>query len=100
MPICSQPYPDDHLNQANCLNLIINAIITWNTVYMQAAIDHLQQHGQVISEDALAQLSPVRFAHINVHGKYSFDISVPLLNNGLRPFTGDAGTAAFGAAPD
>ena len=95
-----KPYPDDHLNQANCLNLIINAIITWNTVYMQAAIDHLQQHGQVISEDALAQLSPVRFAHINVHGKYSFDISVPLLNNGLRPFTGDAGTAAFGAAPD
>ena len=82
-------YPDDPLNQANCLNLIINAIITWNTVYMQAAIDHLQQQGQMISENDLAQLSPVRFEHINIHGKYSFDISVPLLHNGLRPLADD-----------
>lgn len=56
---------------------------------MQAALDHLQQQGQLIPEDALAQLSPVRFEHINIHGKYSFDISVPLLNNGLRPLAAD-----------
>lgn len=78
-------YPDDHLNQANCLNLITNAIIVWNTVYMQAAVQHLRQNGQVISEDEMSHLSPVRFEHINVYGKYSFDISVPLNSEGLRP---------------
>lgn len=84
-------YPDDHSNQANCLNLITNAILAWNTVYMQAALDHLHRQGQAIPEDVLAQLSPARFEHINIHGKYSFDISVPLINNGLRPLVGGGG---------
>jgi len=78
-------YPEDHLNQANCLNLVVNAIAVWNTVYMQAAIQHLRLSGQEISEDELARLSPVRYEHINIYGKYSFDISETLTNNGLRP---------------
>ena len=81
-------YPDEHLNQANCLNLITNAILVWNTVYMQAAIDHLRGQGQAITEEDLAHLSPARFEHINIYGKYSFDISVPLSNGGLRPLVG------------
>jgi len=78
-------FPEEHLNQANCLNLIVNAVIVWNTVYMQAAITHLRQRGQKISEEELAQLSPVRFEHINVHGKYTFEFSEPLTDAGLRP---------------
>jgi len=77
-------YPEEHLNQANCLNLIVNAVIVWNTVYMQSALQYLQTTGQQITEEELGHLSPVRFEHINVHGKYSFDISVPLDANGLR----------------
>lgn len=77
-------YPEAHLNQANCLNLIINAIIVWNTVYMQAAVQHLRENGQEITDEELSHLSPVRYEHINVHGKYSFDISVPLNELGLR----------------
>jgi TnpA family transposase len=79
-------FPEEHLNQANCLNLIVNAVIVWNTVYMQAAIAHLRQSGQEISQEALSQLSPVRFEHINVHGKYTFEFSEPLTEAGLRPF--------------
>jgi TnpA family transposase len=78
-------YPEEHLNQANCLNLIVNAVIVWNTVYMQVAIQHLRQMGQTITEEELAQLSPVRFEHINVYGKYSFDLTGPLTEAGLRP---------------
>ena len=81
-------YPDEHINQANCLNLITNAITVWNTVYMQVAIDHLRGRGQEITEQDLVHLSPARFEHINIHGKYSFDISVPLSNGGLRPLVG------------
>lgn len=79
-------YPEEHLNQANCLNLVVNAIAVWNTVYMQAATQHLRNSGQEISEDELTSLSPVRYEHINIYGKYSFDISEALTNNGLRPF--------------
>jgi TnpA family transposase len=78
-------YPEEHLNQANCLNLIVNAVIVWNTVYMQVAIQHLRHMGQTITEQELAQLSPVRFEHINVYGKYSFDLTGPLTEAGLRP---------------
>jgi TnpA family transposase len=81
-------YPDEHINQANCLNLITNAITVWNTVYMQLAIDHLRGRGQEITQADLGSLSPARFEHINIHGKYSFDISVPLTNGGLRPLVG------------
>ncbi len=81
-------YPDEHINQANCLNLITNAIITWNTVYMQATLDYLHEQGLNISEAELAHLSPARFEHINIHGKYLFDISAPLTNNGLRHLDG------------
>jgi TnpA family transposase len=78
-------YPEEHLNQANCLNLVTNAITVWNTVYMQAAIEHLREQGEAISEEELSHLSPARFEHINIYGKFSFEISVPLNNAGLRP---------------
>lgn len=78
-------YPEEHLNQANCLNLIVNAVAVWNTVYMQAAIEHLKSIGQYISESDLEHLSPVRYEHINVFGKYSFDSPATLNDEGLRP---------------
>lgn len=81
-------YPQEHLNQANCLNLITNAITVWNTVYMQSAIEHLKAQGEEISEEELSHLSPARFEHINIYGKFSFEISVPLSNDGLRPLVG------------
>ena len=34
-------------NQAMCLNLITNAVVVWNTVYMQAVLDHLGTEGGV-----------------------------------------------------
>lgn len=78
-------YPQEHLNQANCLNLIVNAVAVWNTVYMQAAIQHLQNSGQDISDADLERLSPVRYEHINVFGKYSFERPSVLTDEGLRP---------------
>ena len=80
-------FPQQHLQMANCLNLLSNAIVLWNTVYMQAALDYLRQSGRDISEEEIVHLSPTRIEHINIHGKYQFEISVPLANNGLRPLT-------------
>jgi Tn3 transposase DDE domain-containing protein len=32
-------HPEDQLNQATCLNLVTNAVIVWNTVYLWEAIE-------------------------------------------------------------
>ena len=36
--VVSQKSEDGQANQAGCLNLLTNAVIVWNTVYMQAAL--------------------------------------------------------------
>ena len=75
---------EEQLNQAACLNLVVNAITVWNTVYMQAALDQLKSEGYEISEDDVKHLSPARSEHINMYGKYYFNIEEGLKRNGLR----------------
>jgi TnpA family transposase len=72
-------------NQAMCLNLVTNAVVVWNTVYMQAVLDQLQTEGYPVAEEDLAHLSPARFEHVNPYGKYVFPIDQALQRHGLRP---------------
>src|SRR5260370_35658740 len=60
---------EEQVHQATCLNLLTNCVITWNTVYMAAAIDQLRQEGYAVQESDLAYLSPCRYEHINSYGK-------------------------------
>lgn len=71
-------------NQAMCLNVVTNAVIIWNTVYMQAALDQLRSEGYPVQEEDLAHLSPARFEHINPFGKYYFPIEQARNRHGLR----------------
>ena len=71
-------------NQAMCLNVVTNAVIIWNTVYMQAALDQLRAEGYPVQEEDLAHLSPARFVHINPYGKYFFPIEQARNRQGLR----------------
>ena len=52
-------------NQAGCLNLVTNAVVTWNTVYMAAVIDRLRAEGKTVNEEDIARLSPARYEHID-----------------------------------
>lgn len=79
-----QRHHEDQLNQAACLNLVINAITIWNTVYMQAALDELKNEGYEIKEDDMKNLSPARSEHINMYGKYYFNVEEGLKKKGLR----------------
>jgi TnpA family transposase len=56
-------------NQAGCLNLVTNAVVTWNTVYMAAVIEQLRTEGRTVNEEDIARLSPARYEHINPYGK-------------------------------
>ena len=62
-----------------------NAIIVWNTRYMQAIIEQLESEGYVINEDDKKHISPCRFGHINKHGRLTFNVEKELNRNGLRP---------------
>lgn len=70
-------------HQAGCLNLLTNAVVVWNTVYMQAAIEQLRREGIPVNDADVMHLSPARYEHINPYGKYSFELE--LAPNQLRP---------------
>ena len=61
-------------NQVLCLNLVTNAIVTWNTVYMNAAIERLRAEGRIGRDIDLGHLSPALYGHVNPYGKYRFEI--------------------------
>jgi TnpA family transposase len=76
---------EDQLNQATCLTIVTNAVVIWNTVYIQAAIEQIRREGFLIDDDILQYLSPVRFEHINVFGDYSFPVKEEMRRRILRP---------------
>lgn len=83
--VVSQKYEEGQANQAGCLNLLTNAVIVWNTVYMQAALEAIRQEGYPVQEEDLAHLWPIRFAHIHRYGKYEFNVEAARKRVGLRP---------------
>jgi TnpA family transposase len=64
---------DQLLNQVGCLNLVTNAIIVWNTVYIDQAVRQFRQESYSIDDEDLKYIWPTRHAHINVYGQYHFD---------------------------
>jgi TnpA family transposase len=78
--------PEDQQLQADCLNLMTNAVILWNTVYMWKAIEQLKNDGYAFTDNDIAELSPCRFEHINRLGKFLFHSRKRLQLRPLRAF--------------
>src|SRR6266702_3446477 len=69
-----QRYREGQEDQLGALGLVVNVMVLWNTLYMQAALDQLRAEGySVLSEDQ-ARLSPLGHEHINMLGRYSFAV--------------------------
>ncbi len=56
----------------------------WNTVYMNAAIEQLKREGYEVKEEDMRNLSPARSEHINMYGKYYFNVEEGLKRKELR----------------
>ncbi len=56
--------------RASGLNLVVAAIILWNTVYLERAIQALRDRGNAIDEQLLPHLSPLGWEHITLTGDY------------------------------
>jgi len=70
--------------RASGLNLVVSAIVHWNTVYLSRATEHLRQSGRNIPDTLLKHISPLSWEHINLTGIYSWDVA-PDLTEGFRP---------------
>lgn len=67
---------EEQVNQVSCLNLVANAVVAWNTVYMGAVVEQLRAEGRSVNDADVGHLSPARFEHINPYGKYRFDLAL------------------------
>jgi len=78
-------YREGQEDQLGALGLVTNALVLWNTIYMQAALDHLKQQGEDVKVEDEARLSPLSHKHVNMLGHYSFTLTEQVLNGQLRP---------------
>ena len=60
--------------QLGALGLVLNAVVLWNTVYMNAALEQLRAQGYEVQDDDVARLSPFAFKHVNFLGRYAFTL--------------------------
>ena len=74
----------DQLQRASALNILINAISIWNTVYLSEAIKVLRDKDG-FNEDLLKHISPLGWEHINFLGEYRFDTKGFSSLEALRP---------------
>lgn len=67
-------------DQALCLTLVVNCVAAFNTGLLGQAVEQLRAAGFDID---IAHLGPTMTEHLNVHGRYRFDLhGAP---KGLRP---------------
>jgi TnpA family transposase len=56
--------------RASGLTLLTAAIVLWNTVYLERAVEALKEHGFPVDDSMLQHLSPLGWEHINLTGDY------------------------------
>jgi hypothetical protein len=76
---------ENQRHRASGLNLVVAAIVLWNTVYLEQAVAAIRQSGQAVSDETLAHLSPLKWEHINLTGDYHWRKDAGLRNRKLRP---------------
>jgi len=65
--------------RASGLNLVVNAIILWNTVYLSRAVEYVRCQDIEIPDELLSQVAPLPWAHIALTGDYLWnEIDRPL----------------------
>lgn len=56
---------------AKLTDFILNCIVIWNSVYIQAIIQKLREKGEC-PEELIQHISPIRWSHIKFYGEYMF----------------------------
>lgn len=81
-----QRYREGQEDQLGALGLVVNMMVLWNTIYMEAALNQLRLEGKVeVKDEDVARLAPLGFAHCNMLGRYYFELSETAKGGKLRP---------------
>jgi TnpA family transposase len=80
-----QRYREGQEDQLGALGLVVNAIILWNTISMDAVLGQLRAEGFDVRDEDVARLSPLAHEHINMLGRYAFILPEPVARGELRP---------------
>jgi TnpA family transposase len=80
-----QRYREGQEEQLSALGLVVNVLVLWNTYYMNTALNHLRTQGTPVKPEDIARLSPLAYSHINMLGRYHFNLPSELLDGGMRP---------------
>ena len=56
--------------RASGLNLVIAAIVYWNTLYMDRVVEHLRSQSRIVPDDLLTHVVPLGWRHISLTGDY------------------------------
>jgi len=80
-----QRYREGQEDQLGALGLVVNIIILWNTIYMDAALEQLRKEGFLVRDEDVARLSPLIYEHINLLGRYLFTVHEGVARGELRP---------------
>ena len=76
---------ENQQHRASGLNLVVTAIIPWNTRYLERAVATLRQTEDV-PDHLLAHLSPLGWEHVNLTSDYVWAAEQASENtDGLRP---------------
>ena len=59
--------------RASGLDLVIAAIVYWNSTYLAGAVRHLQGQGKPVPDALLAHTSPLTWEHIGFSGDFLWD---------------------------
>ena len=79
-----QAYREGQEDQLAALGLVLNAVVLWNTRYLDAIVEHLRGSGQPVRDEDVARLSPLGHAHLNCLGRYAFTTQPPAELRPLR----------------
>ena len=63
----------DQRNRASGLNLVVAAIILWNTVGLEQTIEAMRTEGEDVPEEHLEHVAPLGWAKIILTGEYVWD---------------------------
>jgi len=80
-----QRYQDGMEDQIGALGLVLNALVLFNTRYMDAAVSQLRADGFDVRNQDVARLSPLGTNHINVLGRYHFSLPDSIARGEFRP---------------
>ncbi len=91
----TKPHLADQTEQAWCLTVLTNSVITWTTECYQLAVQQLRAQGRAIPDELLAHISPAHSENVNFFGVITVDVEAELAKlddagwRPLRPVTPD-----------